>query len=318
MAKMLKLMSKKDTVLLMPKELREMLRTIQLFSYFRVHTCGNLTVPPGWHIEPRIIKDFHLLMVLGGRGTYVVGGRSIPLHRGRIIFLSNGLEYSAVQDLKDPPHIIPLRFFIYDNRTNRPGSPLDKPAFVSHTTSNVEKFQDMFESLHRQHLLNRGPFRTGYCSTIIHHILCDLLFECSSDPNHRNPRDARILKVRQFIANHPMDRSSVSDLAKMAELSEKYFTRLFRQQTGVTPKRYQLNSRLSSARVLLEEGMSVKETSFQMGYPDQFVFSKQFKALLGIPPSDVTLRTLPSDDLSFEALRAKQEDRRSAHQCAPS
>ena len=36
----------------------------------------------------------------------------------------------------------------------------------------------MFESLHRQHLLNQGPFRTGYCSTIIHHILCDLF--CSN------------------------------------------------------------------------------------------------------------------------------------------
>ena len=73
----------------------------------------------------------------------------------------------------------------------------------------------------------------------------------------------------------------------MADLSEKYFTRLFRQQTGVTPKRYQVNSRLSQARVLLEEGMSVKATAFQMGYPDPYVFSKQFKALLGIAPNEV-------------------------------
>ena len=284
-------MSKMDTVLLMPRELREMLRTIQLFSYFRIHACGNLTVPPNWRIEPRIIKDFHLVMVLGGKGTYTVGGTAIPLHRGRIIFVSNGIEYSAEQDHEDPPHIIPVRFFIYDNRTSRPARPMEIPSYISHTTANVEKFQDMFQSLYRQHLLNRGPFRTGYCSTLIHHILCDLLFECTADPKSRSSRDSRIMKVQQFIADNPMDRSSVRELARMAALSEKYFTRLFRQQTGMTPKRCQLNSRLSRARVLLEQGMSVKETALQMDYPDQFIFSKQFKALLGISPSDVARRS---------------------------
>jgi AraC-like DNA-binding protein len=252
--------------------------------------CGNLRVPSHWKIAPRKIQDFHLLMVLGGKGTYFIDGTEVPLHRGRMVFVSQNVEYSAEQNLADPPHIIPVRFFMYDNRSNTQSPYLDEPVAVSYATAQVEKFQDMFESLHRQHLLNRGPFRTGYCSTIIHHILCDMLFECSDNPDYHTSRDARILKVQQFIADNPMDRSSVAGLARMAGLSEKYFTRLFRQQTGVTPKRYQLNSRLSRARVLLEHGMSVKETALQMEYPDPFVFSKQFKALLGISPSDVARR----------------------------
>lgn len=281
------MMSKRVTLDFSLRPLRMMLRTIQLFNYFRVHMCGNLTVASNWGIEPRKISDFHLLMVLGGKGKYTIDGVDVPLHRGRIIFVSNGVEYSAKQDLSDPLHIVPVRFFIYDNRTNRTSGILRKPVAISHVTSRVEKFQEMFESLHRQHLLNTGPFRTGYCSTIIHHILCDLMFECGQSPLRDASKDDRILKVQQFIAQHPMDRSTVPELAAMAHLSEKYFTRLFRQQTRVTPKRYQLNSRMSRARLLLEEGMSVKETAMQMGYPDPYIFSKQFKALLGISPSSV-------------------------------
>lgn len=268
------------------KYLREMLRTLQLFNYFRVHMCGNLRVPPSWRIEPRTIEDFHLVMVLGGKGKYVVDGVEVPLHRGRIIFVSSGVEYSAEQDRSDPPHIVPVRFFMYDNRSHRPSGVLKEPFALWHVTANVEKYQEMFESLHRQHLLNSGPFRTGYCSTIIHHILCDVLLECSHDVND-TAADDRILKVQQFIAGHPMDRSRIPELAKMANLSEKYFTRLFRRQTGVTPKRYQLNSRMSRARLLLEDGMSVKEAAIQMGYPDPYVFSKQFKVLFSVSPSEV-------------------------------
>ncbi len=112
-------MSKRDTLGFSLKPLRDMLRTIQLFNYFRVQMCGNLTVQPDWGIAPRIIDDFHLLMVLGGKGRYIVNGVEVPLHRGRIIFVSNGVEYSAEQDRSDPLHIVPVRFFVYDNRTNR-------------------------------------------------------------------------------------------------------------------------------------------------------------------------------------------------------
>jgi len=268
-------MSKKDTILFGVDALREMLETVQLSSYFRVAMCGNLTVPQEWRIAPRVIDDFHLLMVLGGKGRYLINGELTPLHRGRIIFVSNGVEYSAEQDRGDPPHIVPVRFFIYDNRTHRPSHVLRQPVAVSYVTAHVEKYQVMFEDLHRQHLLNRGAFRTGYCATIIHHILCDLLLECGQSSRAATTGDDRIARVQRFIAKHPMDRSTVTELAAMAHLSEKYFSRLFRQQTGITPKRYQVNSRLSRARVLLEEGMSVKHAAFEMGYPDPYAFSKQ-------------------------------------------
>ena len=136
-----KRMLKRDTIGFGIPSLRGMLRTIPMFNYFRVNMCGNLTVPSDWRIGPRIINDFHLIMVLGGKGKYTVDGVDIPLRRGMIIFVSNGVEYSAEQDLSDPLHIVPVRFFIYDNRTDRPSGILKKGVAVGHAISNIEKYR---------------------------------------------------------------------------------------------------------------------------------------------------------------------------------
>jgi AraC-like DNA-binding protein len=265
-------------------DIRFLLRNIGFSHHFQIHACSNLTVPPKWAVGPKTNKDFHIVMSLGGRGEYVVDNKKIPLHRGRIIFISNGIEYSANQDLKNPPHIIPVRFYTYNNSDNITESILNSLCAISHVTANIEKFQDMFESLHRQHLLNRGEFRTAYCSMMIQHILSDLLFECLESSKVNLNNDNRITKVQQFIASSPLDRSSVIELANKALLSEKYFSRMFKKQVGVSPKRYQLNSRLHHAKDLLYEGCSVKETAFELGYNDPFVFSKQFKMFFGISP----------------------------------
>lgn len=277
-------MSKKDSPFNKLHSLKELLKTIGSKHYFDISMCGDLIVPEKWEIEPRVIEDFHLVMVLSGKGVYTVDGVEIPLQRGRIIFVSHGIEYSAEQDLSDPPRIIPVRFFSFLNTNKQPNIALESPVAISHLTANVDKYQELFESLHRQYLLKQGPFRTGYCSMIIQHILSDLFFDCSSDSHDQE--DNRIVKVQQFIASNPLDRSSLEDLSKMVRLSKKYFSKVFKNKTGVSPKHYQLSSRLSHAKELLFEGYSVKETAFYLGYTDPFIFSKQFKAIYGISPNE--------------------------------
>jgi len=288
MAKSLKAMLKTTLGRGPLNQMRSVLRTIGVQNMFLVHSCGRMEVKPRWGFDRRVNRNFFLLMVLDGKGVFRAGGRTIPLHKGRIVFVSNGMEHSAEQDIDDPPNIIPVRFYTYDVATGERRDVTQQPFFLSLATTNAVKFQEMFESLHGQHVIARGAFRTGYCSTLLHHILCDMLFELGLDRPGGAIRDKRIAGVQQFIAENPLDRSNIRELAERAGLSEKYFTRLFRKQIGVTPKSYQVSSRLNHARTLLEQtSMSVKEIAGVLEYPDPYVFSKQFKAHFGVAPSGV-------------------------------
>lgn len=78
----------------------------------------------------------------------------------------------------------------------------------------------------------------------------------------------------------------IEELASKTGLSTDYFSRLFKQFTGLTPSEYIRNVRLAKAvELLTKSGMSVHETARVVGFEDPGYFARQFKQTLGISPS---------------------------------
>jgi len=67
-------------------------------------------------------------------------------------------------------------------------------------------------------------------------------------------------------------------------ISRSTVNRLFRQYLHTTPAKYVENRRLSSAKVLLEQGESVQQACEQSGFPDYSHFIALFKKRFGITP----------------------------------
>lgn len=78
----------------------------------------------------------------------------------------------------------------------------------------------------------------------------------------------------------------VEELAHHARRSESHLRACFRRETGISLGRYLRESRLRMAALWLkEEGLTVKEAAERCGYPDAFTFSRAFKKVVGVPPS---------------------------------
>ena len=75
------------------------------------------------------------------------------------------------------------------------------------------------------------------------------------------------------------------ELAHIANMNYSYFSRRFRECTGVSPHVYGDNLRMEEARRMIRAGGSVKETAERLGFPDMFTFSKKFKKYFRTPPS---------------------------------
>ncbi|MCR9290829.1 MAG: response regulator, partial [Bacteroidetes bacterium] len=97
-------------------------------------------------------------------------------------------------------------------------------------------------------------------------------------------------KVEQIILEKMNDSLfSIDYLAELHALNRKTFYKKIKQLTGLTPTKYIRAIRLQKAKLLLEQGKSVKEAAYEVGFQKADYFSSLFKAEFGKSPSESLL-----------------------------
>ena len=96
---------------------------------------------------------------------------------------------------------------------------------------------------------------------------------------------ARIKRALTYIAEHPQENLSVSYYARLSNMSEVGFRRLFREYTGKSPIDYRNALRLESARVRLQSGeYNVSEAAESVGFSNLSFFIRLYKKQYGHTP----------------------------------
>ena len=97
----------------------------------------------------------------------------------------------------------------------------------------------------------------------------------------------RIEQSVAYMAQH-LDRPlQVATLAAHVNISPSHFFAVFKRRVGSAPMDYFTRLRMQRARRLLEgSSLSVKEIAGKLGYDDPFYFSRVFKSVNGVAPSD--------------------------------
>jgi AraC-like DNA-binding protein len=80
-------------------------------------------------------------------------------------------------------------------------------------------------------------------------------------------------------------RLGLATLARELGLSYERFRKVFRERVGISPGEYRIRRRIDSARALLQSPTrAVKEVAEELGYPNPYAFSAQFKLVVGESP----------------------------------
>lgn len=107
-------------------------------------------------------------------------------------------------------------------------------------------------------------------------------FDQGRSTDFRDIADARIQRAVVLIESLKGNGISPEAAAQAAGLSARQFTRLFRENLGMTPKHFILETRLRYARFLVENSaMPMTAIAFETGFADCAHFSAAFRAKFG-------------------------------------
>ncbi len=122
----------------------------------------------------------------------------------------------------------------------------------------------------------------------------DEVFRCTRswfEPNAQfkaaTVRDERVVKVAAFLKSSQAENVSVDDVAAHVSLSVPRLIQLFKSTTGVPIRRFRVWQRIYTTILRVAEGDSLTAAAIAAGFADYAHFSRNFKEMSGVNPSDV-------------------------------
>ncbi|TNE78494.1 MAG: helix-turn-helix domain-containing protein [Bacteroidetes bacterium] len=101
--------------------------------------------------------------------------------------------------------------------------------------------------------------------------------------------------VLSHIEGHISSEIRIEELCRIACMSKSSFYRAFVEEYGITPVQLILEERIKYAKsLLMQDEVSVKEAAYASGFNDPNYFSRMFRKLEGISPTDFKVKTTSS------------------------
>ncbi len=242
---------------------------------------------PGQSWANRRIPDLQVILAIEGEFEYREAESIWPIHPGEVLWIEPGVAHTfCCVETSATGTISGMHLELQTIGTWAAGD-----YRLVHMPERVTRIQ---ESEYLQERFRRmasvfGSYvhdRELLVSTIAREILILLMAYWRQSTN--STISPRMLEMLRFIRNHLQQPLSRQELAAEFGLSPEHINLLFRQELGMTPSAVINRERVMLAhRLLHEQGQTVTEAAYAVGFSDPFYFSRVFKQILGVPPSQV-------------------------------
>lgn len=275
-------------------------------SLLHLQEVGSLTAIRPHTSKREKLQSYLCFMVEDGEGELVYEGKKYELKTGDVVFIDCRKAYSHstgntrstgnIQELcddhsteKDNSNLWSLRWChfygpsmpaIYAKYCERGGQPVIRGADVNqYVTLLTDIYALASSSDYIRDMRINGKLND----------LLTLLMESSwHQGNSSNaPKKMDISLVKSFLDEHYSEKLSLESVASHFFIDKHYLTRLFKEQYGVTLVTYLQQVRITHAKRMLRfTDKSIKEIGLECGIGELNYFSRVFKKLEGVSPSE--------------------------------
>ncbi|WP_019911945.1 helix-turn-helix transcriptional regulator [Paenibacillus sp. HW567] len=230
--------------------------------------------------------DFHFCLMTYGKCVYWVNDNRIVLNKGDILLIPNGIKYRW----KQIPTVFHTKYVVHFEPISKyPLLPILASKVYLHRQ--VGCFSVIYEKMKiiGKQWTEKTPYFELYTSSMLIEILIHINREL--DRADITPMKHRYVEsMKRYIQEHYREKITKEELAEVIQKSPNHTATLFSSITGQTISNYVHSIRMRTAVYMLEESqLTITELSEFLGYNDVSYFSRIFKQIIGVSPSDYLL-----------------------------
>lgn len=254
-----------------------------------VTSCGtyrlyNYPKLPTW--RPRGRMDFQLLYIASGKAHFHFDNKEQIVTAGHMVLYRPKEPQKYEYYAEDQTEVYWVHF-TGSNVTNilrSYGITKDKRVFYC---GSALEYQNLFRSMIYELQMCKANYEEMLEMELRQIFILLHRFFMSSLKTDNARVVEEIDKATLYFNEHYSEDISIDEYAQKNHVSVSWFIRNFKQCTGFTPMQYILSKRIYNAEILLQENIyNITEIAEIVGYDNPLYFSRIFKKIKGVSPSE--------------------------------
>lgn len=253
-----------------------------------------------WSMEPNRHENYEMVYMKKGYAVFEISGQRVELGPNDIVIIKP-LQYHKFNVKSENGCEFIVLNFTFENRINGEFSQIPMEDFLNFVSSKetgpyitlkVSPKNEIVVLLNRI-LKERESLELG--SEFLNYLLILELFvllsralkmEWENSIKSKSPKLKELIGISVNFINNNFERDiSLGDIAKFVFLSPSYFTRAFKDETGMSPINYLLKTRIERAKELLADtSIKISDIALNVGFSNQQRFNEMFKKYAKVTP----------------------------------
>lgn len=242
-------------------------------------SCKKHTFKIGFSLKKITVQTNGLFYITRGSAVVSINGVKHHIEPGTSILLDSNATIEIGATIMNEIH------FYYLKYRNIPASNLDETSSFNMISLQIIAQARVISLLEK---ISEKVSDDPYISWLRKQsLLYELLYVISKNKAIQEKNKNSPIKLTiDYMIKHSEEQLAISDLARLAFMTQSSFCRAFKRETGLTPSGYLRNLRVAQAKDMLKtSSYSIKDVARTVGIADELYFSRLFKNSEGISPT---------------------------------
>ena len=240
--------------------------------------------------RPSGSAQFILIYCVEGKGEIRLKETTHAVASDHFFIIPAGMAHAYRSDEKNPWSVYWIHFLgnksgIYSRFACQP-IPIERSK-TSRISDRVDLFSEIFRNLDRGFSIEA----LEYINLCLPHLLASFThlnqFRLIKESGEKDP----VTQSINFMLEHLNKKLMLEEIAAETGLSASHYSRLFLNRTGHSPIDYFIQLKIQRAcRLVDNPGWMIADVAREMGFDDQFYFSRVFRKVMGMSPVEYRKR----------------------------